>query len=62
MIQGVIIKELGQNLSISVKKRGIDEGANLFIYVINIYKYRSLVRKLIRNLRIFITNKNIGKK
>ena len=37
-------------------------GANPLIYVIKKYKYRSSLRKLIRNLSVFVTNKNVRKK
>ena len=40
----------------------MDEGANLLINVIKINKYRSSLRKLIRKVRMFITNKTFVKK
>ena len=35
---------------------------NPLIYAIKTYEYRSLLRKLIRKLRIFFTNENVCKK
>ena len=42
--------------------RGIDEGLNPLIYAIKTYENGSLLRKLIRKLRIFFINENVRKK
>ena len=57
---GVILKDLGQNSSFSVKS-DIGEGVNPLIYVIKIHEYRSSLRNLIRKVRMFITSKDVRK-
>ena len=52
----------GTQFKLQFKKRGTDEWANHLIYVILTYDYRSLLRKLIRKLRISFTNENFRKK
>ena len=61
MIQGSFFVN-GTKFKLYCKERGIDEGANALIYIIKIYKYIISLCKLIRNLRIFITNKNLRRK
>ena len=53
--------ELGQNLSFCVKSE-VSTRVNSLIYAIKTYEYRSSLRKLIRKLRIFFTNKNVREK
>ena len=57
---GVILKELGENLSFSVKSEALPRIPS---HIRNkTYEYRSSLRRLIRKLRIFFTNENVRKK
>ena len=58
VIQGSFLKNWDKNLSFSVKSELLTREKPL-IYVIKIHKHRSTLRKLIRKLRIFSTNKNV---